>query len=328
MCQSVLGLDVSKRTLDAVLLHEGQQMGYARFGNDAEAYQELSAWLVDRGAGTVHACLEATGQYGEGVAEFLFAAGHQVSVVNPARIKAYGQSKLLRNKTDRADASLIAEFCWKERPALWRPPKASWRMLKELIRHLEDLQKMHYQEANRLTSGKHSTVIRDNLEEHLAYLDRKISEVKDHIQEHINRHAALKRDHRLLVSIPGIAALTAAKLLGEAGDARAFGSADQLAAYVGVTPQQRQSGTSLRGHSALSKTGNAHLRKALYFPAIVALHHNPIIQALGERLQDRGKPPMVVIGAAMHKLVRLAYGVIISGQPFDPSFTPNRLAQA
>ena len=115
--QSILGIDVSKDNLDVVLMSNGRQV-HKIFANNAVGHKYLHNWLAAQRSGQVHACLEATGQYGEAVAEYLYQIGYQVSVVNPARIKRYGESKLHRNKTDKADAALIAEFCQKENPPL------------------------------------------------------------------------------------------------------------------------------------------------------------------------------------------------------------------
>ena len=101
-------------------------------------------------------------------------------------------------------------------------------------------------------------------------------------------------------------------------DVKLYRSARQLAAFAGLAPRLHESGSSVRRKARLSKTGAPRLRKALYFPALVAMQHNPPIKALGARLRGRGKCPMEVIGAAMRKLVHLAYGVLKSGKPFDP----------
>jgi transposase len=91
-----------------------------------------------------------------------------------------------------------------------------------------------------------------------------------------------------------------------------------VAAFAGLVPKHKESGTAVRGRPRLCKVGTARLRKAFYFPAIVATKHNPLIKALSERLRERGKCPMVIIGAAMRKLIHIAYGVLKSGKPFDP----------
>ena len=108
-------------------------------------------------------------------------------------------------------------------------------------------------------------------------------------------------------------------MLAESEQARTCVSARQLAAYAGLTPRERASGTCVRQQARLAKTGNSRLRRALYLPAIVAMRHNPAVRAFAERLRARGKPPMVVVGAAMRKLVHLIYGVLKSGKPFDPA---------
>jgi len=130
----------------------------------------------------------------------------------------------------------------------------------------------------------------------------------------------LRRQRELLDSIPGIAETTAATLLAEITDITQYRSARQVAAYAGLVPRERHSGSSVRGRTRLSKIGNARLRRALYFPAITALRCSPLFQAWAAGLRDRGKCKMSVIGAAMRKLVHLAYGVLKTGKPFDPQW--------
>ncbi len=128
----------------------------------------------------------------------------------------------------------------------------------------------------------------------------------------------MKQQHELLDSIPGIAATTAALLLAEVPDLKRYRNARQLAAFAGLVPRERQSGSSVRGRVRLSKIGNARLRRALYFPAITALRCSPFFQEWAEGLRQRGKSKMSVIGAVMRKLIHIAYGVLKSGRPFDP----------
>lgn len=132
----------------------------------------------------------------------------------------------------------------------------------------------------------------------------------------------------LLVTIPGIGKLTAAKLLGEIRNILDFQSARQLAAYAGLTPQNFLSGTSVHKKTRLSKTGNANLRNILYMPAIVAKRYNPIVRSFCERLSCSGLKPMEVIGAAMRKLLHLAYGILKSGRPFDPDYLKNAFSSS
>ncbi len=320
MDQAILGIDVSKAKLAVALLRPGQGVQEAAFDNTPRGFKKLAKWLRKRKAGQVHVCLEATGLYGDGVACFLHEAGHTVSVVNPARISAYAKSQLQRNKTDQLDAALIADFCRTQQPPAWTPPDPAWRELRALARHLVDLKDMRQQERNRLQAGIQSEVVRDTLEEHIAFLEEQIAELERHIREHIKQHPSLKRQRDLLESIPGIGSLSASLILAETNDLRRFDNAGQVAAFAGLNPTQRRSGSSVQGQTSLSKTGNARLRRILFFPAMSACTHNPRIAPWAARLADKGKTRMQVIAAAMRKLLVLAYGVLKSGQPFDPNY--------
>ena len=172
-------------------------------------------------------------------------------------------------------------------------------------------------EANRLSAATAAAVCA-SLEGHIGYLDAEIEQTTKLIRAHINEHPELKRQSELRDSIPGIGEATAAMLLAEIGNITGYDSARQVAAFAGLAPRRHESGETVRGRARLSKVGTPRLRKALYFPALTALRFNPTIKAWGEGLRARGKSQMVVIGAAMRKLIHIAYGVLKSGKPFDP----------
>src|ERR1700759_134934 len=138
MSSNIMGIDIAKLTFDvALIINENIFTG--QFENSSKGFKALKSWLRTKQSGQVHACLEATGSYGEALSHFLFEQNHLVSVVNPLMTSAYGQSKLRRNKTDPADAKLIAEYCLKEKPRLWSPPSAEMIELQALRRRIEAL---------------------------------------------------------------------------------------------------------------------------------------------------------------------------------------------
>jgi transposase len=98
---------------------------------------------------------------------------------------------------------------------------------------------------------------------------------------------------------------------------RRFKSAKALAAFVGVTPRHKQSGTSINGRTMISRAGHRAERKSLYMPGMVAKRHNPVIIAMAKRLEQRGLAPKAIVGASMRRLVHMIYGVIKSGHPFQ-----------
>jgi transposase len=323
MDRPILGIDIAKGSFDVLLIH-GDKQQHRSFLNRAEGFALLSKWLQECGLQQVNACMEATGRYGEELAQYLYEQGHQVSVVNPARIRDYARSKLTRNKTDKLDAKIIAFFCLNEKPALWTPPAPEIRELQALVRHLEALQDMRTQENNRLKSGVPSKQVCSMLEEHLEFLDQQIRQIKKRIKQHIDQHPDLKRDRDLLITIPGIGDTTATKLLSE--NIQAFSDGRALAAFAGLNPSLCLSGTSVHHRGRLSRVGRSGLRKSLYFPAISAMRFNPQIIIFCDRLVEKHKPSMVVIAAAMRKLLCLSLGVLKSGLPFDPSYTQNAYA--
>lgn len=315
-----VGIDVSKRKLDCAVLLGGKIKSKV-VSNDPVGFALLDTWLRERGADVqrTHLCLEATGPYSEQAALALVDAGWTVSVVNPARIKGFAQGELVRNKTDRADAALLARFCAAMHPAVWTPPSQAYRHLRALVERLQALKDMHQQEANRLEAHQASgeTNIIPHVESHLTWLNEQIAKLQKSINDHIDGHPELKQDAELITSIPGIGEATVAKVLAYAGDVRRFANGKALAAFVGVSPRQRQSGSSVKGRTMISRAGHAALRRALYMPGLVALKHNPVLQVFGARMKVNGLAPKAVVGAAMRKLVHLIYGVVKSGKPFD-----------
>ena len=320
MREAALGIDIANRKFNVCLINPSGKLKHKLFPNTSTGFEHLREWLSKQGVESVHACLEATGTYGEALALFLHQAGHTVSVINPAATKAFAQSRLSRTKTDRVDAELIARFTPAQAPPAWTPLPQEVRELQALVRRLESLIEMRVAEENRLSSGITVDMVRQSVEELLAHLNEQIKRTEELIHTHINNHPGLKQQSQLLDSIPGIAETTAALLLSEITDITQYRSARQVAAYAGLVPRERQSGSSVRGRTRLSKIGNARLRKALYFPAITALRCSPFFQAWAEGLLKRGKSKMSVICAVMRKLLHVAYGVLKSEKPFDPQW--------
>ena len=319
--QASLGLDVAKAKFDAALLQDSRTH-HRQFSNTVTGFTALQRWLRGLATLPLHACLEATGSYGEALALFLHQQGVAVSVVNPARIKAFAKSELLRTKTDKVDAALIARFCAAHQPPVWTPPPPERRQLQALVRRIDSLKAMRQQECNRLDLEAADSPLRVSLTEHLAHLEQQIATLQQQVSTHIQAHPTLCHQAQLLQSIPGIGATTAHKLLAEVPLLGQYRSARQAAAYAGLSPRQRESGSSVRGKTRLSKVGNATVRRALYLPAVVALRANPILREFATRLLAAGKPKMAVVGAVMRKLLHQAHGVLKNNKPFDPNYAP------
>jgi transposase len=320
MSKTVLGIDISKKKMDTNLILSNKRLKHI-FENTSKGHKLLDGWLRTlRVEQEVHICLEATGPYSEPVAEFLYEKGYRVSMVNPLKVNEFGKAQLRRNKTDAADARLIADFCLAMEPEPWHPLPAEVKHLQALTRRIEVLEQILLSERNRLSESATRSV-EPSLKRMIRSLEEEIAEVKKLIKEHIDNNPDLKEQCDLLRSIPGIGEKTAQLLLGEL-EFSAFASARSLAAYVGLTPRKDQSGSSLN-RTRISKLGSGRVRKALYFPAITALKYNEIIKSLASRLSQLGKRPKEVICAAMRKLLHLAFGVIKHRRPFDSTMAFN-----
>ena len=309
----ILGIDISKSTFDTALL-TNNKVKFKKFNNTSKGFSELKKWLESRSMHDVHACMESTGHYGEKLAQYLYDNKFKVSVVNPARIKGFSMSKLSRVKTDKADSELIAYFCQVMQPDLWQPTPLHIQELQQWVRRLDSLIANKNQENNRLDGASEAVAI--NIGSHIEFLDKQIKEIEELISNHIKEHKDLNDKSKLLNSIPGIGEKTIGVVLAFLA-VENFDSAKQVAAFVGLNPKPRQSGSSVLGVGRISKTGNTDLRKAFYMPAVVSMRFNPIIKNFTERLSDAGKSKMVIVIAAMRKLLHIIYGVLKNQTSFN-----------
>jgi transposase len=328
------GIDVSKETLDICLLRETGKPLFETFDNSPAGHAKLLRWAISQAR---HAqrrfCIEATGTYGLALSLFLDDASEFISVVNPAHIK-YSSGDGAANTTDRASAQKIAMYARLHQPEQWTPPTPQMRELIALVRHRDDLVAQQAQVKTRLAdkSPAITPAVRKSLITLLKSFTTLIADIDAQISDHIDSHPDLKREHDLLRTIPGIGEVSAPKLLAEMLPVNQCNSAQSAAAYAGLSPKEHRSGTSVRKTTRLSKAGNKHLRTALFMPALIALKHNSRIIALAARMKAAGKSKMVIVGAAMRKLLMIAYGVLKSGQPFSPEIAKrsnsNTLVQA
>ena len=312
-----LGIDVAKAKLDCALRLTSGKFRHKVVDNTPAGFKALDTWLAKEGAAALQVCMEATGIYWEAVAEHLAARPETtVSVINPAQIKAFGASRMVRTKTDKVDAKLIAQFCAERTPEPWQAPTPAEKTLRALVLRLDALQAMRTQESNRLEVARES--VAEGIAQHLKWLDDEIARISKAIRDHIDNDPTLRDKHRLLDSIPGLGERTTAVLLAFLAEPARFENARQVAAFAGLDPRQHESGSSVRGKPRLSKVGHSFLRKTLYMPAMVALYRTDWGKLFRERLASQGKPPMLIIGAMMRKLVQVSYGVLKSGQTFQP----------
>lgn len=321
-----LGIDLSKAFFDATIQDESGEQTHIQLENNKKGFKKLKKWLKSHKVKELHACMEATNVYWEDLTDYLYAEGYTVSVVNPARTKGFGMSQMQRNKTDKVDSKVIVAFCAAVSPKPWQPPSENQRKLRRLVRHREALVKTKTQQMNRIADCR-DEYVRGSLQTVLATLRAEIKQVEKEIAALIKQDPDLKEQKRLLKSIKGFGDTTAHLILAEMYDLAEYEDAHAAAADAGVNPSHYQSGDTVHRKSKMSKMGKRAVRGGLYMPALAAIRSNPIVRELAQRLERAGKTKMVIIGAAMRKLMHLAYGVLKNKTPFDPDWQ-NKSAKA
>jgi transposase len=312
----MVGVDIAKKKFDVARLQDGTYR-HKVFANTTDGYIAFLAWLAGFGPEPVRVVMEATGVYSVPLAEFLTDQDVWVSVVNPAKIKAFAQSELSRAKTDQADAKLIARYAQERKPSRWNPPPPVIRDVNALLRRVEQLLQMRQMERNRLDTATPTT--RVSIQTLLHTVQQEIDATRALIRQKIDDDPELSARRALLDSIPGLGEATIAHLLVLFSHHYGFQSAKQVVAFIGLAPNPYQSGQVIR--TRLSKVGDALLRKILYMPALTARTYNPAIRAFCERLKAQGKNGKAIVCAAMRKLIHIAFGVLKSGRPFDPNIS-------
>jgi transposase len=267
--------------------------------------------------------LEATGSYWITLAVTLHQAGYGVSVVNPAHVHAFARSLPRRAKTDALDAQLITLFACERVPACWTPPEQVYHELRQRLLVRDGLLTMRQQARNQRHALEQWPV---TVQAALEAPDKVVAECESQLQSlereigRVLQEGAWAESASLLSTITGIGVVTTAWLLVATVNFTACRAGEAAAAYSGLVPLARESGSSVRGRGQIGHAGNARLRTALYMATVSAARHNPVIRAQYERLRAAGKPVKVARCAAARKLLHIAYAVVTKGQVFDPQY--------
>ena len=321
-----LGMDVAKAKLDCTLLpNTASNKGKTKVvRNSKEGIADLLTWVAKHKVSPeeLHVVMDATGVYHEQAALALADAGVVVSIINPAQVKDFGRGLAVRTKTDGVDSLVLARYGALMQPAAWIPPTPEARLLQALLARRDAIAQDLQRERNRQEKADATdtpALIRKSLEDSIVFLAKQLEQIQHDIDDHISKHPSLKNDMKLLQSIPGVGPQVGGNMLSVLSS-RHFGSAEQVAAYLGLVPVERLSGSSVRGRAKLSKAGPARIRAVLYMAAVAAKRCNPHVKAVYERMLARGKCKMSALGAAMRKLVHLCFGVLKTQQPYQRDY--------
>ena len=310
---NVIGMDISKDTIDATLITVKGVQDYIKIFNDTEGFENLINWIKTKRIRKIAISMEATGIYYEKAAEYLSAL-YTVYVINPLKIKEYAKSQFSHTKTDKADSKLIAEFASRHLDKLtpFRPSENP--ILYKLVNLLQQLKEQQKETQNRLHTAK-DIYIKSTHESIIELLEEKIDQTSKRIEVMIKQKESLNIEYQNLQTIPAIGKETAVILLRHLTD-KNFETANKFVAFAGLSPKIEQSGTSVNKKGRLSRYGHRQLKRALFMPALVAYRMGAFPQ-LVRNLEAAKKPKMIIIVALMRKLAKIAFYIYKTKKPFD-----------
>lgn len=315
------GIDVGADELVIALQRDGQAEPSHPLPNTPAGHRALIRLLTRRGA-AARVCLEATGVYSLRLSLALHAAARvEVMVVNPRATKDFQRARLTRAKTDRVDALGILEFLLRMEFVPWTPPADAVLALQQLGRRLVQLRGELTREQARLHAIAYTPdrdgLIAADLRANIRHLGKRIAALHHAALDLAKKDTVLAPQIERLCTVPGIGKLSALRLLGELLVLPPDLKAPQWVAHAGLDPRPRQSGQS-DAPRHISRTGNRHLRLALFMPALVAIRRSPHIKATYEALLARGKKKKVAIIAIMRRMLHALWGMFRHQQDFNP----------
>ena len=308
------GIDISKDVFDVV----DHADNHYQYKNDSSGFKEFYKILTEQS----HCVMEVTGSYYQTLATWLYAKSVDVSVVNPVSVKRFIQMRLKTSKTDKLDARMIRLYSESEGPELWQPPSQYIIEANELHKLIVLLLKQRTALKNKLhglkAKGITTSAVVRSLRRQIRNLDNEVSALELKLEGVVKDHQADLMSR--LCSIPGIGKRTAIYLIVLTQGFEKFETSRQLISYFGLNPTIHESGSSIRGRSRISKTGNNHIRNLLFMCSFTACEHNKSCREIYQRITAKGKSKKLALIAVANKLLKQSLAIAKSGLYYDENF--------
>ena len=328
--QSV-GIDVSKDKFQACFSQRQLDkpfriMSSHSYTCNEVGFEDFSVWIEQhrQAAVELHFLMEATGVYYETLAYYLKSKGYRVTVLLANKVKAYAKTLDHRSKTDVIDAKVMAHMALERELPVWTPPSAKMLLIKRLCR-----ERMAYLDektsiSNRLHAQNYSHNPNDKSLERsqafLDFLDNAVKEIEKEVLQVIKSDPEIQERFDNVCTIKGVGLITAATIIGETNGFTLFENKAQLVRYAGYDVKEFKSGETVEKEPRISKQGNGHIRKALYFPAIVSVKNNEVLKNLYTRVVTTTSIKMKAYVAVQRKLLVLMYTLYKKNVAFDPNY--------
>lgn len=329
--KQVVGIDVAQDELVVCIgrMYAGvtvELYSHKAFPNTLEGFNALVAWsakLSDSGI-AIRYVMEATGVYHESLAYFLSERGDNLSIILPNKISNYSRTLDVKTVTDKTASEAITKFGLERTLDNWEPPKGIYKKLRQLTRERDQVVETRTMAKNQLhaeeSEAKPNKTSLVRTKKHIAFLDKQEKEIKEELAQLIKENAEVKRIVIILCSLTGIGLLTAVTILGETNGFDLIRNKRQLASYAGFDVKEKQSGTSVKGKSRISKRGNKYLRKAMHMPALTAIRHDERFKAIFARIVSKHGIKMKAAVAVQRKLLEMTYTLYKKQEKYDPAY--------
>ena len=309
-----IGIDISMDVFD-VCYSDGS---HDQFENTKRGFLKFGKTLTE----SSFCVMEQTGRYHWGLATYLYSIEQSVSVVNAIIIKRFIQMRLRTTKTDKADAKMIKLYGEWDNPKQWIPPKKYIIQCRELRSLVALLLKNNVALKNQLHSLKKSGM---NSSFSIKIIEKQLKTIKNEVKKLETEMERLVSENEedllsLLCTIPGMGNKTAMALIVITNGLHDFENSKQLSSYLGLSPTIRMSGSSVRGQSRISKTGNKDVRNLLFLCSFTAYKYNDSCTQLFERIVNKGKSKKLALIAVCNKLLKQALAISKSRIPYDQNY--------
>lgn len=320
---SILGIDVSKKTLDCYL--HVQQEGLPPVSNDLKGFKSIRRWLLKKikTTGELIVVMEYTGIYTYGIERYLAQEG--IRFVKRPALDIKRSLGMIRGKSDRVDSKFISRYGWLRRDELQpMTPKTDAQLeLQQLMSHRDKLvaDRASYQSKLKEISLQMADKMNNRISESITYvmdvLKQEIKEAEQEIASLIKKDECLQTSYELMCSVVGIGFACAVHILIATENFTRFTDGRKFNCYCGVAPFEHSSGTSIKGKTRVSQLANQKIKSLLTMAAISAIQHDPELKLKYQQKVQEGKNKMSVINMIRAKLIQRIFAVIKNKRPYE-----------
>lgn len=329
--KQVLGIDVAQKELVVTLGRMVEDLStelyaYNVFSNTEKGFIELLNWVkkITKDDLEVLYVMEATGVYHQKFAYYLDQNNYKVSIVLPNKISNYIKTLVIKTITDKTCSQAIAQFGLERKLDLWKRPNRVYKTLQQLTRERDQIVSERVVVKNQLHAEKSEAEPNDRslkrIKERICFLNSQEKEIKKDIEQIIETNSYLKKEIENIVTIPGVAELSAVIVLAETNGFELIRNKRQLTSYAGLDVKDKQSGTSVKSKPRISKKGNKSIRKAMYFPALTAVRWDDNFKEIYAKLVSKQGIKMKALVAVQRKLLEMIYTIYKNKTPYDKNY--------